>query len=81
MTGDLIRSKTAATDLSGISPEYIESDAKEATEMSMGTETSDVDAKHILELCDRIVEVADYRSVPHKQNESNDPNLKQLNSR
>jgi len=57
-----IRSKTAATDLSGILPEDIEKDAKEAAEISMGTEISDVDEKYIWALCDQIVELADYRA-------------------
>lgn len=57
-----IRSKTADTDLSGILPEDIEKDTKEAAEISMGTEISEVDEKYIWALCDQITELADYRA-------------------
>lgn len=57
-----IRTKTSETDLSGILPEDIEKDVKEAAEISMGTEISDVDEKYIWALCDQIVELSDYRA-------------------
>ena len=56
------RQKTSETDLSGILPEDIEKDVKEAAEISMGTEISDIDEKYIWALCDQIIELTDYRA-------------------
>lgn len=52
----------AETDLSGILPEDIEKDVKDAAEISMGTEISETDEKHIIALCDQILELTDYRA-------------------
>lgn len=56
------RDKTSGIDLSGFLPEDIEKEAKEAAEISMGTEISEVDEKHIFALCDQILELTDYRA-------------------
>ena len=58
-----MREKMVSTDLSGILPEDIEKDVKEAAQISMGTEISETDEKHILALCDQIIELTDYRST------------------
>ena len=50
-----MREKMINTDLSGILPEDIEKDIKDAAEISMGTEISETDEKHILALCDQII--------------------------
>lgn len=50
-----MREKIAGLDLSGILPEDIEKDVKDAAEISMGTEISETDEKHIIALCDQIL--------------------------
>jgi len=45
-----MRHKSSATDLSGIIPEDIEKEVKQAAEISMGTDISEEDEKFILEL-------------------------------
>lgn len=57
-----MRHKVIETDLSGILPEDIEKDVKDAAEISMGTEISDTDEKYIIALCDQILELTDYRA-------------------
>ena len=57
-----MREKTHQTDLSGILPEDIEKDVKDAAQISMGTEISEVDESHIISLCDQIMELTDYRA-------------------
>lgn len=57
-----MRHKAAETDLSGILPEDIEKDVKDAAEISMGTEISDIDEKYIIALCDQVLELTDYRA-------------------
>lgn len=56
------REKFATTDLSSHLPEDVEKDAKDAAEISMGTEISEIDEKHIIALCDQILELVDYRA-------------------
>ena len=51
-TGD--RTNTATTDLSAILPEEVEQEAKEAAEISMGTEVSKGDILNISFLCDQV---------------------------
>lgn len=51
-----------SSDLSSILPEDVEKDVKDAAEISMGTEISEADEKHILALCDQIIELVDYRA-------------------
>merc|ERR1711881_476707 len=49
------------TDLSDILPEDIEARVKEAAEISMGTEISDIDMFNIRHLCDQVMEIQEYR--------------------
>merc|ERR1719468_1226217 len=49
------------TDLSDILPEDIESRVKEAAEISMGTEISEIDMFNIKHLCDQVMEIQEYR--------------------
>lgn len=57
-----VRSKAAKTDLSDILPEEIESDMKEAAEVSMGTEIADEDIANIQDLCQQVVSISEYRA-------------------
>ncbi|KAL4471492.1 hypothetical protein ABPG74_008385 [Tetrahymena malaccensis] len=56
-----MRHKCSATDLSGILPEDLEKEVKQAAEISMGTEISEEDEKYILELGSQIVDLSEYR--------------------
>merc|ERR1712020_568951 len=49
-------------DLSDILPEDIEARVKEAAEISMGTEISELDMFNIRHLCDQVMEIQDYRA-------------------
>merc|ERR1712176_1044583 len=49
-------------DLSDVLPEEIEARVKEAAEISMGTEISDLDMLNIRHLCDQVMEIQDYRA-------------------
>lgn len=57
-----MREKMINADLSSILPEDVEKDVKDAAEISMGTEISEIDEKHIVSLCDQIIELVDYRA-------------------
>ena len=57
-----MRQNVAELDLSGILPEDIEKDLKDAAEISMGTEISETDEKYIIALCNQILDLTDYRS-------------------
>merc|ERR1712088_639280 len=56
------RENCKSTDLSDILPEEIENRVKEAAEISMGTEISDLDMLNIRHLCDQVMEIQEYRS-------------------
>lgn len=56
-----IRENCKNTDLSDILPEDVEGRVKEAAEISMGTEISDIDMFNIRHLCDRVMEIQEYR--------------------
>merc|ERR1719270_2983007 len=56
-----MRVNAAKTDLSDILPEEVEAAVKEAAEISMGTEISDVDLINIKHLCEQVVEIQEYR--------------------
>ena len=56
-----MRVNAAKTDLSDILPEEIEAAVKEAAEISMGTEISEVDLINIKHLCEQVVEIQEYR--------------------
>jgi len=55
------REKCKSTDLSDILPEDVEAKVKEAAEISMGTEISDIDMFNIKHLCDQVMEIQEYR--------------------
>ncbi|EGR29221.1 hypothetical protein IMG5_160580 [Ichthyophthirius multifiliis] len=56
-----MRTKAHSSDLSGILPEDIEKEVKQAAEISMGTEISEEDEKFILELGSQIVDLSEYK--------------------
>merc|ERR1712079_760579 len=56
-----MRVNAASTDLSEILPEEVEVAVKEAAEISMGTEISEVDLLNIKHLCEQVVEIQEYR--------------------
>ncbi|XP_074646077.1 nucleolar protein 58-like [Tubulanus polymorphus] len=56
------RINCAETDFSSILPEEVESEVKEAAEISMGTEVSEEDIENITYLCDQVIEITDYRA-------------------
>merc|ERR1711997_1086815 len=55
------RDNAKTTDLSDILPEEVEEKVKEAAEISMGTEISEVDILNIKHLCIQVVEIQEYR--------------------
>ncbi|CAD8054299.1 unnamed protein product [Paramecium sonneborni] len=57
-----MRIKTSQTDLSGILPDNLEADVKQAAEVSFGTEITVEDEKFILCLADQVIELTDYRA-------------------
>lgn len=57
-----LRHNTHDTDLSGILPEELEQKVKEAAEISMGTEISELDILNIRQLCDQVIEITEYRA-------------------
>merc|ERR1712203_684201 len=56
-----MRENASKADLSDILPEEVESAVKEAAEISMGTEISDIDMFNIRHLCDQVMEIQEYR--------------------
>merc|ERR1719356_2194377 len=56
-----MRVNVSSTDLSEILPEEVEVAVKEAAEISMGTEISEVDLLNIKHLCEQVVEIQEYR--------------------
>ena len=56
-----MRENASKADLSDILPEEVESAVKEAAEISMGTEISDIDLINIKHLCLQVVEIQEYR--------------------
>jgi len=57
-----IRTNAVKTDLSDILPEDVEAKVKEAAEISMGTEISDVDILNINHLAKQVLEIQEYRA-------------------
>jgi len=57
-----IRTEFSKTDLSDILPEDVETEVKEAAEVSMGTEIADEDIENISELCDQVENITTYRT-------------------
>merc|ERR1712241_1147539 len=56
-----MRENACKADLADILPEEVETAVKEAAEISMGTEISDVDLLNIKHLCGQVVEIQEYR--------------------
>ncbi|XP_044732627.1 nucleolar protein 58 [Chrysoperla carnea] len=56
------RENTSTADLSDILPEDIDEKVKEAAEISMGTEISEDDITNIVQLCDQVIEISEYRA-------------------
>merc|ERR1712038_382783 len=56
-----MRENASQSDLSDILPEEVEAAVKEAAEISMGTEISEVDLINIKHLCEQVVEIQEYR--------------------
>merc|ERR1712133_264227 len=56
-----MRENASKADLSDILPEEVESAVKEAAEISMGTEISEIDLINIKHLCMQVVEIQEYR--------------------
>ncbi|KAI0218347.1 Nucleolar protein 58 [Massospora cicadina] len=57
-----MRTNMSSTDLSHILPEELETELKEAAEISMGTEISEEDIMNINYLCDQIISLTTFRS-------------------
>ncbi|KAK3418461.1 probable nucleolar protein 5-2 [Eucalyptus grandis] len=55
------RTNASKLDFSGILPEEVEAELKAASEISMGTEVSDLDLLNIRELCDQVLSLSEYR--------------------
>ncbi|CAG9771014.1 unnamed protein product [Ceutorhynchus assimilis] len=55
------REHAGSSDLSDLLPEDIEEKVKEAAEISMGTEISEEDIENVINLCDQIVDMTNYR--------------------
>jgi len=56
-----MRSKAGETDFSGLLPEELEAELKEAAILSMGTEISEEDLLNIRSLCHQVVDIHEYR--------------------
>lgn len=56
-----MRDNASQSDLSDILPEEVENTVKEAAEISMGTEISEIDLLNIRHLCGQVVEIQEYR--------------------
>jgi nucleolar protein 58 len=56
-----MKSKVAGTDLSEILPEEIEAEVKQAAEVSMGTEITEVDESFIMNLAQQVIDLSEYR--------------------
>ena len=58
-----LRTEAAETDFSSIVSEDLEEEVKAAAQISMGTEISDEDIMNILQLCDQVITLMEYRST------------------
>ncbi|KAJ1962839.1 Nucleolar protein 58 [Dipsacomyces acuminosporus] len=56
------RTSVSETDLAEILPEELETELKEAAEISMGTEISDEDLLNITALCEQVISITEYRT-------------------
>jgi nucleolar protein 58 len=57
-----VRTQCKSLDFSDILPEEVEVEMKDAAEISMGTEVSEDDIANILQLCDQVVSLSEYRA-------------------
>jgi len=57
-----VRTQCKSLDFSDILPEEVEHEMKDAAEISMGTEVSEDDIANILQLCDQVVSLSEYRA-------------------
>ena len=57
-----VRTSCKSLDFSDILPEEVELEMKDAAEISMGTEVSEDDIANILQLCDQVVSLSEYRA-------------------
>ena len=57
-----VRTKCKDLDFSDILPEEVEQEMKDAAEISMGTEVSEDDIANVLQLCDQVVSLSEYRA-------------------
>eukprot|EP00921_Rhytidocystis_pertsovi_P015713 GHVQ01024947.1.p1 GENE.GHVQ01024947.1~~GHVQ01024947.1.p1 ORF type:complete len:431 (+),score=45.90 GHVQ01024947.1:132-1424(+) len=57
-----MRNQVQHTDLSGVLPEDMAAEVKQAAEISMGTDITEEDLKNIFELAERVQELTEYRS-------------------
>ena len=57
-----MRHKTSTTPLDEIVPEDVDTDIKQAAEISMGTEINEQDEGFILSLADQVIELTEYRA-------------------
>jgi len=55
------RTNAAKTDFSDFLPAELEEELKEVSQISMGTEVSEEDIENILELCDQVISISQYR--------------------
>ncbi|CAA2992654.1 probable nucleolar 5-2 [Olea europaea subsp. europaea] len=56
------RTNAAKLDFSEVLPEEVETELKEASMISMGTEVSDLDLENIKDLCNQVLSLAEYRA-------------------
>ncbi|KAG1676902.1 Nucleolar protein 58 [Nymphon striatum] len=61
-----MRTNFKSADLSELLTEELEKSCKELAEISMGVEVSDEDMVNIVELCDEIIEMSNYRNDLHE---------------
>jgi len=55
------RTNAATTDFSIFLPSELEEEVKEAAQISMGTEISDEDIENVIELCEQVISISEYR--------------------
>jgi hypothetical protein len=56
-----LRASAAAADLSAVLPEEVAAEVKLALQTSMGTDISEEDIGHIMEVCSQVVSLSEYR--------------------
>jgi len=56
-----VRTNVTTTDLTTIVPEQLQSEIRETAQISMGTEISTEDIETIIDLCDQVISISEYR--------------------